>query len=156
MTEPEPEGTASGEPDCIPKEPLEFDYWFHNYMTKLSAGRPAACLPVGRAGRGGMTSAKMALIKDSYQAWVNLYNAHLNAQFRLKQYARSLKTLEQCCKDAAPDEYALRSRAQIDLKNCRQELKTWEQKSNKTLQKLKDAIPVIMRLLNCGSQEGGD
>ena len=78
---------------------------------------------------------------------MNLYNAHLNAQVRLKQYARSLKTLEQSCKDAAPEEHALRSRVQIDLKNFRQELKTWEQNGNKIFQKLKDAIPVIMRLL---------
>jgi hypothetical protein len=89
----------------------------------------------------------MALIKDSYQAWVNLYNSNFHAQVRLKQYARSLKTLSACCKDAAPEEYALRSKAQSDLKNFQQELKIWEQKSNKTFQKLKDAIPIIMRLL---------
>jgi hypothetical protein len=134
--------------DFIPKEPLDFDFWFNNYITKLSGRRPEGRRPqAGGGNKSGVSSVKMALIKDSYQSWVNLYNSHLNAQFRLKQYARSLKTLEQCCKDAAPEEYALRSKAQSDLKNFRQELKIWEQKSNKTFQKLKDAIPVIMRLL---------
>mgnify|MGYP001592999804 CR=1 FL=1 len=69
--------------DFIPKDPLEFDVWFHNFVTKLPL----------YASKFGISPAEMAQLKTEYENWTVAYDVYLKAQIVFRAAEQNLKDI---------------------------------------------------------------
>jgi hypothetical protein len=109
----------SPEHDFIPKNDMDFDAWFHNFVTKLNADPAAYDLP----------PADLAELNASYKKWSAGYDAHLKAQIVLRASEQKLKDAEQKMKDMGLWDWDRNRPKDIPqkLKDALQEGEEWKQ-----------------------------